>query len=342
MCGDDLAVGAADQEIRRDALHGVFERSRRIESLEIADLDPLHLLVGDGFHPCVAFVVERHGVDFESLFAVFFIVGLQIGNLPEAGAAPRGPEVDEDVFVGGIFDHGFERYRFVVGVRGGDVDIGLSHRRAEPLLHDLAQVGQFGALLPLGGEAVDLGQHLLRREEHRPRFGQYDHAADVVAVAVDRFAHLLLVAVDQLFLVSLQFGDAVGFAGVECQFVEGVHRLVGRGSGRVDLVGIVEVAVDRDAGVFEEEPHEGLLLVPAQVGHFGQFVLAREGEGARFDFGRVGHAVRAVEGNQIDVGRFQALDVAANRVTVRRAGTQEEQGRCECVNAFHGKMYKFG
>ena len=70
--------------------------------------------------------------------------------------------------------------------------------------------------------------------------------------------------------------------------------------------------------------------------------LAREGEGARFDFGRVGHVVRAVEGNQIDVGRFQALDVAANRVTVRRAGTQEEQGRCECVNAFHGKMYKFG
>ena len=101
-----------------------------------------------------------------------------------------------------------------------------------------------GALLPLGGEAVDLGQHLLRREEHRPRFGQYDHAADVVAVAVDRFAHLLLVAVDQLFLVSLQFGDAVGFASVERQFVEGVHRLVGRGSGRVDLVGIVEVAVD--------------------------------------------------------------------------------------------------
>ena len=67
----------------------------------------------------------------------------------------------------------------------------------------------------MGGDSGQQLADLLRCEEHRPRFGQYDHAADVVAVAVDRFAHLLLVAVDQLFLVSLQFGDAVGFAGVD-------------------------------------------------------------------------------------------------------------------------------
>ena len=146
--GDDLAVGTADQEVGGDALHGVRLGRGRLEPAEVAHLNPLHPLLPDGVDPAVALRIERHGVDFESLLAVFLVVGFQKGDLGHAGAAPRSPEVEQDILVPAVLDDRFERYLASVGILGRDVDVGMAGAHAELAFAGLAQLGQFAALLP--------------------------------------------------------------------------------------------------------------------------------------------------------------------------------------------------
>ena len=60
-------------------------------------MQPWHLQLSDGLHPCFLLLVERHTHHLEAL-GVVLVVGLQhVGHLSTARTAPRGPEVDEHI-----------------------------------------------------------------------------------------------------------------------------------------------------------------------------------------------------------------------------------------------------
>jgi len=63
VLGDDPALGV-DQEIRRDALHGIVFRREVVKAVEVADLHPAHAVLADGAEPFVVVVVQRYAVYF--------------------------------------------------------------------------------------------------------------------------------------------------------------------------------------------------------------------------------------------------------------------------------------
>ena len=76
-----------------------------------------------------------------------------MGHLTHAGAAPRGPEVEQDVLVRGVLDDGLQRDALAVGVGLLEVDVGLADVGLGLLLGALLELGEDPGLLQFGREA---------------------------------------------------------------------------------------------------------------------------------------------------------------------------------------------
>lgn len=96
VAGDDIAL-RVDKDSggdRRDAIQ--FSASGR-PAAEVADMvRPDEAIVGDSLKPSLAVVVERDAEDLEAPVVVLIIKADDVGVFHTAGAAPGGPEIEED------------------------------------------------------------------------------------------------------------------------------------------------------------------------------------------------------------------------------------------------------
>ena len=137
----------------------------------------------------------------------------------------------------------------------------MAGAHAELAFGGLAQLGQFAALLPLGGEERDLLHYLLGRKEGVGVVQERGHAVDIVAVHLHGVGHQLGVLLAQAVALHVVAGlGELLFQGGDL-FVERPLDVVRRRAQYGDVGRCGECAVDADAAVFQEEMDEGLLLV---------------------------------------------------------------------------------
>ena len=106
-----------------------------------------------------------------------------MGHLAHAGFAPRGPEVEQDVFVLRVLLYRAQRHALAFGrvLLDVEISVGACGRRSLHLRGEAAEGGRRLVALQLLGQCVERGQQLLRAHGGG-HLGQERQAEDVVAV----------------------------------------------------------------------------------------------------------------------------------------------------------------
>ena len=89
----------------------------------VQDIDPGHPVFRNGVFPILGLGVPGDAEDFQSLVVIMCIGLLQFRNGFQARSAPGGPEIQEDIAVGGVFEDGFQADPLAVQPRKLHVDV---------------------------------------------------------------------------------------------------------------------------------------------------------------------------------------------------------------------------
>ena len=87
-----------DQQVVGDAVHAIDLRGYRIPSLQVGEVRPRHLQLGNVLHPRFLLIVEREPHNIKALVVIFLVGCHHIRHLSLARSAPRSPEVHEHPF----------------------------------------------------------------------------------------------------------------------------------------------------------------------------------------------------------------------------------------------------
>ena len=262
---------------------------------------------------------------------------LQVGNFAHAGAAPRSPEIQQDVFVRRVLDHRSERYLLAAGIGLCDVDERLADVGFHLLFGVLLEFHQRVGLLHGGREFGDFVEQLLSRKLVAELLGQQHHAEEVVAVLVqDRACQLFVLLLDGLaalgggFRIAELLHEGVSGRGI------GVAGVVGRRARHLLAVGILCVVGHVDRARFEDQhgaERRSVVAGVAQNGHLRVLGHALEAERTVGHGRRIEDVVLLVEKVNHAVGPF---DLAVDGVLVFVGAAAQHGGRrCEDQDFFH-------
>ncbi len=101
------------------------------------ELRPGARVQAEGIEPCLAVLVERDAEDAQAAILVLSVELAHVGEAGDAGAAPRGPEVQQDVVA--AVNVVREAVRLTEAVGGREVAVGYARHRALLLLAPVAR-----------------------------------------------------------------------------------------------------------------------------------------------------------------------------------------------------------